>query len=303
MVFKFKECRFAAYVSIVVLFLVSGCAAPASDSYSGGPLLPSASAIRQTRPEWLHSSWNLAYSPTVPPGKTYAAALEDIRNALDPPQSGGVYVDDRVRTSGRWFYIEKCSVSDQGIQIQARDQNEHRNVTLSLRFSDLVDHQLLVLEAHENKVKYAVCMHYLMEFYFYKPDRVRAFADALFLIQQQYIEKQDQQLMLTESQTAQYRALPVKPRMSEEQRKYIVQANALNQRKDYNGAIQLYQEVIAIDPMAYPAAYFNLALLSAQQQRFRSAITFMKQYLLLEPEAKDARAARDKIYEWELMIR
>lgn len=28
----------------------------------------------------------------------------------------------------------------------------------------------------------------------------------------------------------------------------------------------------------------------------------MKQYLLLEPEAKDARSAQDKIYEWELMI-
>lgn len=303
MLFRFKDCRLAAYVSIMVLVFVSGCAAPASEVYSSGAFPQSASATRQTRPEWLHSSWNLAYSPTVPRGKTYAAALDDIRNSLNPPQSGGVYVDDRARTPGQWFYMEKCIVSDQGIQIQARDQNKRQNVTLSLQFADLMDHQIFVLGAPENKIKYAVCMHYQIEFYFDKPDHVRTFADAIFLIQQQYIEKQDQQLVLLESQAAQYRALPVKPRMSEQQRKYIVQANALNQRKDYSGAIQLYRGAIAIDPVAYPAAYFNLALLSAQQQRLSSAIVFMKQYLLLEPEAKDARAAQDKIYEWELMIR
>jgi hypothetical protein len=28
----------------------------------------------------------------------------------------------------------------------------------------------------------------------------------------------------------------------------------------------------------------------------------MKHYLLLEPQAKDARSAQDKIYEWELML-
>jgi hypothetical protein len=28
----------------------------------------------------------------------------------------------------------------------------------------------------------------------------------------------------------------------------------------------------------------------------------MKQYLTLEPDAKDARSAQDKIYEWELMM-
>ncbi len=28
----------------------------------------------------------------------------------------------------------------------------------------------------------------------------------------------------------------------------------------------------------------------------------MNQYFLLEPDAKDARSARDKIYEWEVMI-
>ena len=44
-----------------------------------------------------------------------------------------------------------------------------------------------------------------------------------------------------------------------------------------------------------------MALLSAQMQRFKPAIAYMKQYLLLAPDAKDARGGQDKIYEWELM--
>lgn len=45
-----------------------------------------------------------------------------------------------------------------------------------------------------------------------------------------------------------------------------------------------------------------MALLYAQIHRFNMAISFMKKYLILEPDAKDARSAQDKIYEWELML-
>ena len=126
------------------------------------------------------------------------------------------------------------------------------------------------------------------------------FADDLFFIQQVRQKKHDERLALFKSKAAQYKALKIKPAVSEEQRRYIVQANALNERKDYAGAIDLYNKVIGVDPISYPPAYFNLALLSAQMQRFKPAIAYMKQYLLLAPDAKDARSAQDKIYEWEL---
>ena len=77
----------------------------------------------------------------------------------------------------------------------------------------------------------------------------------------------------------------------------------MKQEKDYAGAIDLYRKAIELDPMNYPAAYFNMALLSAQEKRFYSAIRYMKQYLLLVPDAKDARSVQDKIYEWELMMK
>jgi tetratricopeptide (TPR) repeat protein len=110
-----------------------------------------------------------------------------------------------------------------------------------------------------------------------------------------------QQLILFEPIAAQYRALKVKPPMSEEQRKYIVQANSFNQQKKYDKAIELYNKAIELDQTAFPAAYSNLALLSAQLHKFNTAIYYMKKYLLLEPDASDARGAQDKIYEWEIM--
>lgn len=131
------------------------------------------------------------------------------------------------------------------------------------------------------------------------PDAQR-FADDLFVIQQALQKKRDERLALFQAKAAQYRGMKVKPPVSEEQRRYIVQANALNAQKDYAGAIDLYSKVIDVDPVSFPPAYFNLALLCAQMQRFQPAIAYMKQYLLLVPDANDARAAQDKIYEWEL---
>ncbi|RJR32794.1 MAG: hypothetical protein C4576_29375 [Desulfobacteraceae bacterium] len=128
-------------------------------------------------------------------------------------------------------------------------------------------------------------------------------ADLLFFIQQNIAIHNQEKLAEFEKKAIEYRALRVKPPIPEEQRRYIVQANALNERKDYAGAIDMYIKAVEVDPVSYPAAYFNLALLSAQTHRFKLAIAYMKQYLLLEPEAQDARSGQDKIYEWELMIK
>lgn len=128
-------------------------------------------------------------------------------------------------------------------------------------------------------------------------------ADDLFFIQQELKKKQVEQLTLFESQAAKYRTLKVKPPISEEQRKLSVQANAVSQTlKDYAAAIDLYKKAIGLDPVSYPGAYFNTALLYAQMQKYNNAIFYMKQHLMLEPKAKDSRRAQDKIYEWEFMI-
>jgi len=99
-----------------------------------------------------------------------------------------------------------------------------------------------------------------------------------------------------------YKALSEKPTITEEQRKYIVQANSKNEKKEYNEALELYKKAIDVNPTAYPSAYNNMALIAAQIQDYWYAILNMKKYLMLVPEAEDARDAKDKIYEWEVEI-
>lgn len=129
-------------------------------------------------------------------------------------------------------------------------------------------------------------------------------ADNLYFIKQSLgnlTETQNKKIASFEPIAAEYRALRVKPQMTEEQRKLIVQANSSSERKEYGIAIDLFNKAIELNPTSYPAAYFNLALLCEHQHRYTSAITYMKQYLMLVPDAKDARNAQDKIYDWELL--
>jgi tetratricopeptide (TPR) repeat protein len=132
---------------------------------------------------------------------------------------------------------------------------------------------------------------------------VKRLADNLIFIRNYYCKKNyTSQLALFEPIAIKYRALEVKPKVSEEQRKYIVQANGFNEQKNYIKAIEFYKKAIEVDQTAYPGAYSNLALLSAQIYQFNAAIYFMKKYLMLQPDAADARGAQDKIYFWEAQI-
>jgi tetratricopeptide (TPR) repeat protein len=125
-------------------------------------------------------------------------------------------------------------------------------------------------------------------------------ADYLFYFQHQAnIKLYDSLLVQFKPIAAQYSALKAKPTVSEEQRKYIVQANGYNELKNYTKAIELYRKAVETDQTAYPAAFSNLALLSAQLNESDAAIYYMKKYLMLEPDATDARNALDKIYLWE----
>lgn len=99
-----------------------------------------------------------------------------------------------------------------------------------------------------------------------------------------------------------YPKLKVKPPIPENVRKCTVQATSYVDEKNYNPAIELYQRALTIAPY-YPLARFNLAMLYATMRDFRSAIAQMMSYMKLAPDAPDARAAQDKIYEWELKVK
>jgi tetratricopeptide (TPR) repeat protein len=261
------------------------------------------------------------YSPKLQPGVSFDTARKELADVLGGGQGpfgikyyGRPGINDYARinelaelmsgsTQFHRYYsqneltyilFKSIPVLDDGIQISPR---------LFIAFTDLIQRPVTV---GKSSLDYPYVVNPgLVSFHFKNLTVAQKFADALYSIQKlkgEFENEQAKRLAEYESLAAQYRALTIKPPVSEEQRRLIVQANALNQRKDYGGAIDLYLKAVELDPVSYPAAYFNLALLYAQQQRYNKAIAYMKQYLMLVPEAPDARSAQDKIYEWELLM-
>lgn len=99
---------------------------------------------------------------------------------------------------------------------------------------------------------------------------------------------------------AQYKAAKPKPELSEEARKYKVQAEFMVQEKQADKAIALYGKALEIAPW-WAEGHYKLALLLGEKKKYRDAMSEMQRYLLLAPDGADARAAQDKIYQWEVV--
>ena len=130
-----------------------------------------------------------------------------------------------------------------------------------------------------------------------------SYVDAFYTVEAHMVKyMRDSIIQVFKPEAEKYRALEVKPAMSEEQRKYVVQANYYTNQKKYLEAIKLLEKVIKINHTSYPDAYYNIALLYGQINNPGLAIFYMRCFLLLEPDTKEARAGQDKIYEWDLKV-
>ena len=95
-----------------------------------------------------------------------------------------------------------------------------------------------------------------------------------------------------------YRSQNPKPQLTEQARRYRVQAESAFKAKSYEEAGILYGEALEIAPW-WPDGYYNRALIYAELGSYQSAINDMRRFLELEPGSRDARSVQDKIYEWE----
>lgn len=97
-----------------------------------------------------------------------------------------------------------------------------------------------------------------------------------------------------------YRTRKAKNRLqlSEPARRYRVQAEAAVQEKRFADAERYFGELLKIEPW-WPTGHYNRALILGELGNYDEAAFEMKKYLALEPDAPDARAARDQIYVWE----
>ncbi len=95
-----------------------------------------------------------------------------------------------------------------------------------------------------------------------------------------------------------YRQASVKPVPGEDIRRFQIQAETVVRSKRFQDAADLYEDALTVAPW-WPAGHFNRALVLSEIGDFKAAVREMKRYLSLVPDAPNARAAQDKIYDWE----
>jgi hypothetical protein len=95
-----------------------------------------------------------------------------------------------------------------------------------------------------------------------------------------------------------YREGPTKPEFPEVAREAKVKAEIALKQKHLVDALNYYGEAIHFAPW-WPEGHFNRAHLFAELNSYDEAMREMKLYLMLVPDAPDARAAQDQIYAWE----
>ena len=194
-----------------------------------------------------------------------------------------------------YIYIVNLAVSDSRISASNK---------IYLDYDDLAEHEVRFdpTNGYPNH-PYNVVVSDIITLSFMFQDFTQCGVDELLYVQQAMRKgKMAEEMAAFNPLAEKYRAMAAKPQVSEEQRKYIVQANSMTQKKQFDKAMALYGKALEIDPLSFPAAYYNMALIASQQGLYNQAILNMRKYLLLVPGAEDARSAQDKIYEWQAAI-
>jgi tetratricopeptide (TPR) repeat protein len=91
------------------------------------------------------------------------------------------------------------------------------------------------------------------------------------------------------------------PQQVEALRRVQVQVEAAIRANRTIEAARLYRDALRTAP-AWAEGHFNLGLLYGELELYPEAITEMRRYLYLAPNAPDARAVQDRIYEWEAAL-
>lgn len=95
-----------------------------------------------------------------------------------------------------------------------------------------------------------------------------------------------------------YRDPASRPPLPEDVLKYKVQAESAVKNWRFVDALLPYQRALTVAPW-WPEGHFNVALVYGELGLYPEAATYMKYYLRAAPDAPNARAAQNKIYEWE----
>jgi tetratricopeptide (TPR) repeat protein len=135
--------------------------------------------------------------------------------------------------------------------------------------------------------------------------RAQAFADALNRLSanarsEQTLDDDPMWRNFSEKVIA-WRALSVKPPLSEEVRTHRVLAENAFREKNLYSAIDEYEAGLVLNP-TWPEGHFNAALLCAELGFYDDAIQHMRAYVELVPDAPDTQSVLDQITIWQSKV-
>lgn len=88
---------------------------------------------------------------------------------------------------------------------------------------------------------------------------------------------------------------------TEQQRRTVVKGEALLKQNRPEEALHLYRDALKVSP-DWAIGHYNLALIYASLELYPEAITELRRYLYLAPDATDRRETQDQIYAWEAFL-
>lgn len=94
-----------------------------------------------------------------------------------------------------------------------------------------------------------------------------------------------------------FRAGKINPNVDESVRQHKIAAELAVKEKRLWDAADEFTQGLAIAPW-WPQGNFNVALVYGELRAYPLAARYMQRYLELTPDAANARAAQDKVYEW-----
>jgi tetratricopeptide (TPR) repeat protein len=97
------------------------------------------------------------------------------------------------------------------------------------------------------------------------------------------------------------RKSPALGQVPENARKYAIRSEVFLKDGDFKEAASELKKAIQEAPYV-SQFYYNAALIQAEMKQYREAIRYMKIYLVGAPDSPHARAGKDEIIKWELMI-
>lgn len=234
------------------------------------------------------------------PSMTIPSALQKIRDGL---QHAGIRFKE-IWTPWRYEYrdIEVSFTQFSYTETDYRDDIQQSRDSYSFRYSDLND---LAIEHWSGRPDgYHVTGLNKTFIWWENPDfeYARDFVDAVnalrYYSSSSVLSDDAPMFAQFQEQARAWRERPVRPALPEAVRRLNVLAEDAIQHKNFEEAIDYYEQGLTVTPL-WPEGQFNVALLYGELQIYGQAALHTKRYLELSPNAPDAQAARDKMIVWE----